>query len=142
MTVEAEVSLEFRRTLKKPKLDVLDALWISFCQERRKVTQTSGSIIKEKALILIRKMSGSNEFTASEVWLNRWKKRHGIHQMVISGERLSADHIAAKDFIKTTEILINDNCFVPDQIYSIDETGLNYKMLPQKKTSLQIKKSQ
>jgi hypothetical protein len=31
--------------------------------------------IKEKALILIRKTGRSNEeFTASEVWLNRWKK--------------------------------------------------------------------
>jgi hypothetical protein len=133
MTVEARVSLEFRRTLKKPKLDVLDeALWIWFCQERRKGTPILGPIIKEKALILIRKMRVSNEeFTASEGWLNRWKKRH---QMVISGETLSADHIAAENFIKTFELLINDNCFVPDKIYNIDETGLNYKMLPQKKT--------
>jgi hypothetical protein len=29
-------------------------------------------------------------------------------------------------------MLINDNCFVPDQIYDIDKSGLNYKMLPQK----------
>jgi hypothetical protein len=57
-----------------------------------------------------------------------------MHQMVISGERPSADHIAAKNFIKTFEMFINDNCFVPDQIYNIDETGLNYKTLPQKKT--------
>jgi hypothetical protein len=40
MTVEAGVSLESRRTLKKSKLDVLDeALWIWFCQERRKGIQ-------------------------------------------------------------------------------------------------------
>jgi hypothetical protein len=50
------------------------------------------------------------------------EEAHGIHQMVISGERLSADHIAAEHFIKTFEMLINDNCFVPDQIYNIDET--------------------
>jgi hypothetical protein len=30
-------------------------------------------------------------------------------------------------------MLINNNCFVPDQIYNTDETCLNYKMLPQKK---------
>jgi hypothetical protein len=59
MTVEAGVSLESRRILKKPKLDVLDeALWIWFCQERRKGTPISGPIIKEKALILIRKVGG------------------------------------------------------------------------------------
>jgi hypothetical protein len=62
-------------------------------------------------------MGGSNEeFPASEGWLNTWKKRHGIHQMVISGERPSADHIAAENFIKTFEMLINDNCFVPDHV--------------------------
>jgi hypothetical protein len=123
VTVEAGVSLESRRTLIKPKLDVLDkALGIWFCP-----------VIKEKALILIIKMGVSNEeYTASEGWLNRWKKRQGIHEMVISGERLSADHIAAENFINTFEMLINDNCFVPDQIYNIYETGLNYKVLPQK----------
>jgi hypothetical protein len=51
--------------------------------------------------------------------------------MVISGERLSADHISAENLIKTFEMLINDNCFVQNKIYNIDETGLNYKMLPQ-----------
>jgi hypothetical protein len=62
MTVEAGVSLESHRTLKKPKLDVLhEALWIWFCQDRQKGTPISGPIIKEKALILIRKMGGSNE---------------------------------------------------------------------------------
>jgi hypothetical protein len=50
--------------------------------------------------------------------------------MVISGEELSADHTAAENFIKTFEMLISDNCFVPDIIYNIDETGLNYKMMP------------
>jgi hypothetical protein len=61
-------------------------------------------------------MGGSNEeFTASEGRLNRWKQRHGVHQMVISGERPSADRIAAENLIKTFEMLINDNYFVPDQ---------------------------
>jgi hypothetical protein len=72
-----------------------------FTKKRRKETPISGPIIKEKALVLIRKMGGSNEeYTASEGWLNKWKKQYGIHQMVISGERLSADHIVAKNFIK------------------------------------------
>jgi hypothetical protein len=87
-------------------------------------------------------MGGSHEeFTASEWWLNRWKKRHGIHQMVISGDRPSADHIAAENFIKTFEMLINYNCIVPDQIYTIYETGLNFKMLPQKTLASNQEKS-
>jgi hypothetical protein len=50
--------------------------------------------------------------------------------MVISGERPFANHIAAEMLIKTFEMLINVNCFVPDQIYNIDETGLYYQVLP------------
>jgi hypothetical protein len=49
--------------------------------------------------------------------------------MVICGERLSADYIADENCMENSEILINDRSFVPDQIYNIDETDLNYKML-------------
>jgi hypothetical protein len=46
-----------------------------FAKKDEKEPPISGPIIKEKALILIRKMGRSNEeFTASEGWLNRWKK--------------------------------------------------------------------
>jgi hypothetical protein len=62
--------------------------------------------------------------------------------MVISGETLSADHIAAEHFIKTFEMLIKDNYFVPDQIYNIDETDLNYKILPQKDLASNQEKSE
>jgi hypothetical protein len=49
MTVEAGVSRQSHRTLKKPKLDVLDeALWIWFYQERRKGTPIPGPVIEEK----------------------------------------------------------------------------------------------
>jgi hypothetical protein len=94
-------------------------------------------------MILIRKVGRSNEFTSSEWWLNRWKMEHGINQMVISGKRISVDHTAARNFIKTSTTLIN-NCFVPDQIYNTDNTGLNHKMLPHVHTQkkLQSKKSQ
>jgi hypothetical protein len=37
--------------------------------------------------------------------------------------------------------MINDSRFVPDQIYNSDETGLNYKMLPQKTLASNQEKS-
>jgi hypothetical protein len=60
---------------------------------------------------------------------------------VISGERISAVYIAAENFVETFEMLINDNCFVPDQIYNIYETGLNDKLLPQKPLASNQEKS-
>ena len=37
-------------------------------------------------------------FTASDGWLHRWKKRHGIRQLSIQGEVLSSRHIDTEPF--------------------------------------------
>ena len=72
VTVDGKKALKSRKTLKKSTLELLDnALWIWFCQERR--TPLSGPIVKEKALILHKKLEVKGEFTASEGWLDRWK---------------------------------------------------------------------
>lgn len=34
-------------------------------------------------------------FSASELWLHRWKRCHGIHLVIISGEKYSVDDYAA-----------------------------------------------
>lgn len=76
--------------LKKPKLELVDeALWVWFCQERRKGTPLSGPIGKEKAVKLYEKLGGTlDKFNASDGWLHRWKKRHGIRHVIIVGEKL------------------------------------------------------
>lgn len=133
VTVESEKSLKNRKTLKKPKQELLDdAMWVWFCQERRKGTPLSGPIIKEKAFILQKKLEGDGEFTASEGWLHRWKTRHGVRNVAISGEKLSADDEAAKEFVLKFKKIVEENELTPDQVYNIDETGLNYRMLPKK----------
>lgn len=135
MTVDDDQSA--RKTLKKPKLEILDdAVWIWFNQERRKGTPLSGPIIQEKAIALHSKISGQSStvdtFTASEGWLQRWKNRHGVRQFSISGEKLSSDLSGAQVFIGKFKQLAIENNLLPDQVYNIDETGLNYKMLPNK----------
>ena len=56
-------------------------------------------------------MGEDDKFTASEGWLHRWKNRHGIRQIIISGERLSADQVAASAFVNTFEKLVKENDF-------------------------------
>lgn len=132
MTVETEDALKNRKMLKKPKLELVDeALWVWFCQERRKGTPLSGPLVKEKAVKLFEKLGGDVEtFQASEGWFHRWKLRHGIRHVVIAGEKLSADDDAAKDFVEKFQKLVSDSNLVAEQVYNVDETGLNYKMLP------------
>ena len=119
--------------LKKVKNELVeDALWLWFIQERRRGTPINGPILKEKALILHSKFQQGEAFVASEGWLSRWKKRHGVHFLGICGEKLSANPTAASDFSKKFEKIISDANLSPEQIYNVDETGLNFKMLPRK----------
>ncbi|GBO03698.1 Jerky -like [Araneus ventricosus] len=86
--LETKGVFESRSTLKKPKLEKLDdTLLLWFNQERA----NGKPIIKEKAVLLHKKMGGNEDIQASEGWLNRWKKRHGIHVLSICGGKLSSD---------------------------------------------------
>lgn len=131
--LDSKKALESRSTLKKPKLEKLDdALLLWFNQDRANGKPISGPIIKEKAFLLHKKMGGNEDFQASEGWLNRWKKRHGIHALSICGEKLSSDPEEASKFKTSFEKLVNEKNLSKEQIYNVDETGLYYRMLPSK----------
>ncbi|MFS1564416.1 MAG: hypothetical protein ACL7AX_13685 [Candidatus Arsenophonus phytopathogenicus] len=133
MQIESDRALSTRCTLRKPNNEIVDdALWIWFMQERRKGTPISGPILKEKALMLHSKIENGGEFTASEGWLTRWKHRHGINYLSVSGEKLSADTAAASSFTDHFAKIIQEECLQPEQVYNIDETGVNFKKLPKK----------
>jgi hypothetical protein len=98
----------------------------------RKGERNSGPLIKAKATLLLSSLNAEGDFHTSEGWLHRWKKRHGIQQFTISGEKLSADQEAATAFIDLfRNILVNEE-LSREQVYNLDETGLNFKMLPNK----------
>lgn len=90
-------------------------------------------IFVEKALELHKEIGGTENFVASEGWLSGWKKKYGIRQLTISGEKVSADFQAAEKF-KDSDAprIINGNNLLPCQIFNADETGIYFKKLPQK----------
>lgn len=133
LKIESDKTLSTRCTKKKPHCDIVDeALWLWFLQERRRGTPISGPILKEKALAIHQKIENRREFVASEGWIDRWKKRHGVHFASVSGEKLSADATGAADFKTKFEEMIAMEELTPEQVYNMDETGLNFKMLPDK----------
>ncbi|XP_054737977.1 jerky protein homolog-like [Anastrepha obliqua] len=116
--MESDKNLGSRCTRKKPICEVVDkALWIWFLQERRRCTPIGSPILKEKALAIHQKINIGGDFVASDGWLNRWKKRQGIH--FAHNSRLSFG-----EMVKTQELS-------PEQVYNMDETGLNIRMLPE-----------
>jgi hypothetical protein len=59
----------------------------------------------------------------------------------MQGEKLSADMPAAGDFVSAFQEFIEENNYTLNQIFNCDETGLYYKMLPEKTLASSFEKS-
>ncbi|XP_064410264.1 jerky protein homolog [Latimeria chalumnae] len=62
--------------------------------------------------------------------MEKAKNRHGIRHLKASGEKLSADHEAAKKYVEDFARLVTENDLTAEQIYNADETGLFWQCLP------------
>lgn len=129
-----EAGLIDRKSMKESDYKkVSEALFIWFTQFRDKGVPISGPILKEKALQFQKDFNeGDADFTASDGWLDRWKKRYGIRQLSICGEKLSSNVQEMEQFKKKFQEFIKLESLTGDQIFNCDETGLNFKMLPTK----------
>lgn len=120
-----------RKTIRLPFNEVMDEILISWLDQiRRQGTPISGPLICESALQVNEMIGGSNNFKASDGWLSSFKKRHGLRKRQIHGEKLSADTDSATKFKETFRNFIKEEGYLDENIYSGDETGLNWKLLP------------
>jgi hypothetical protein len=121
-----------RRTLKSSELPKMEKrLYHWFTTQRNKNLVVSGEMIKEKAKLLHSEIKeSSKEFTASEGWLQRFKRRFGIRFLKISGEKLSSQPELVDPFKLELKNKIQELNLTLDQLYNADETGLYWKLLP------------
>ena len=70
-------------------------------------------------------------FAASKGWFDKFQKYFGLRSVSLHGEAASADTEAAKEYVngKFPE-LIEEGCYVPEQVFHMDETGLFWKRMP------------
>ncbi|XP_045473872.1 jerky protein homolog-like [Harmonia axyridis] len=131
-----------RKTTKKPNFEELDnAVYEWFQQKRVEGHPISGPLLLDKAKWFHTEMKIEKPFQASQGWLLRFKKRHGIRQLDIQGEKLSADNGAAELFLAEFKRLIERYDLSSEQVYNADETGLFWKSLPSKTLAMQNEKS-
>ena len=69
-------------------------------------------------------------FKASNGWLTNFLKRKGFKNIKFSGERGSADTEAAASFPNVLKKIIEEGGYTKDQIFNLDESGLNWKKMP------------
>lgn len=120
--------------------DLENVLFAWFTQQRFQGIPLDGSMIRAKALQFAKKMYGTDiQFVASQGWLDKFKKRHGIRQLSISGEKLSADKEGAEKFkAEFAEMVIG---YSPQLLFNADESGLIWKSLPKKSLASKLEKS-
>ena len=95
----------------------------------------SGPLLQEKAKHFSTQLNtetADREFKASTGWLEKFKTRHGIRNLSIQGEKLSAAEETVEPFLQKLHKVIEEKNLIPEQIYNADETGLLWKCLPQR----------
>lgn len=110
--------------------DVEKVLLEWFRQRRSEGVPISGPMLIEMAKVYHDELKIEVPCEYSQGWLHRFKIRHGIKKLAISGEKLSADEDAAEKFVEEFQELVTKEKLTPDQIYNADESGLFWRCLP------------
>nr|CAD7397161.1 unnamed protein product [Timema cristinae] len=93
-------------------------------------TQLQLGLIPRPLAHFKKQLEGDNgEFTASDGWLDRRKKRFDVRRMKINGEAFSANSEPVPDFKKHLFDLFDKEGISGENLYNCDEAGLKRQML-------------
>ena len=115
-----------------PPLDKAVFTW--FSQATQDGAPVSGPLLQAQAEKMHEAMHGPEAppFLASNGWLAKFRRRHGIGQTKLVGEVRSADHEAAARFPPQLRAYLDEHDIPHEAVYNTDETALYYRLLPNK----------
>ncbi|KAL4096693.1 hypothetical protein QTP88_021598 [Uroleucon formosanum] len=129
--LHAETEGSSCKKIRKPKFEDLDQAMLTwFHKQRCNNVPISGPVLKTKAENFAQQL-GIIDFKASEGWLGKFKQRHNITYGKISGEALNVDLNVTNSWLINVWPKLNEK-YTPDNIFNADETGIFYKMTPDK----------
>lgn len=108
-----------------------------FARARSQNIPVSGPLVKAKARE-IAEQSGCVSFTASDGWLQKWRKRHNISFKCISGEAADANPEDVNQFVENLPSMLIG--YQPEDIYNADESGLFFRALPDRTLTFKSEK--
>ena len=88
-----------------------------------------GPLLKEKALQIAKQLNDLS-FTASNGWLESWKKKHNIRQVTVSGECGDVRGETVSSWKERIPEIVTG--YTPSNIWNLDETGCFWRALPEK----------
>lgn len=110
--------------------EVESALYNWFLQQRNAHVPVSSGILQAKAKSFYKLITGKDDFLASAGWLDKFKSRHGIRFLKVSGEKLSSDVSALLPFQEKFRRLVQEMGLSRDQVYNADESAAFWRALP------------
>ena len=114
-----------QRVGRYDQIDQALMMWFTEIRDNHNVP-ISGNLLKTKAKHFATQL-GIGDFTASNGWLDRFKKRNNIVYKSISGESASVDSDTVSDFKEKIKSVIS--VYDPADVYNVDETGLFFKSM-------------
>lgn len=127
--LDAEMEGGSRKKLRKPQHEDLDRAMLQWFQQQRiNHIPLSGPLVKTKAEFFASEL-GIADFKASEGWLNKWKLRHNINYGQISGEARDVNRNITDGWLEKVWPELKTR-YSAEDIFNADETGLFYKMTP------------
>ena len=119
-----------RKRVRESKFsDVNEALYEWFRLAVSKNVFPDGRILCEKAKEIAERL-GFEDFKASNGWLDRWKKRHHIKQIAVSGESGDVSGATVDSWKERLPHILEG--YSPEDIWNLDETGCFWRALPDK----------
>ena len=116
------------RIIRDPHFSQLDrSRYVWFTQQRSRGAPVSGPLLQEKAQQLFPSLYPNDDpssFKASSGCLDKFCSQHGIRQIALQGESLSADSAATAPFVRELESRLKTGGYSSDQVFNADETGL------------------
>jgi hypothetical protein len=118
--------------MKTGRWDELEtALLKWFKNARDQGAVVTGAILMQKADEFAQKLEIS-DFQAKPGWLTRFKERYNIVFKNVCGESKSVDDNSEAMIEWESKLSVLLQKYKPDDIYNADETGIFYKLLPDK----------
>lgn len=128
---EAGVS-KSRIRAREGKFPLLEKALVEWLQLMRSSnTPIDGNFLKEKAKTFAEKMDIEVDFKVSNGWFEKFKERHGLSFKKLCGESADVDLGSVNGWRKEQLKRLVEK-YEPNDIFNADETGLYYKLLPDK----------
>ena len=130
---EANATNNLRRSLqqsrKSPYAEINDLLYLWFLVAVRKNIHPDGPTLCAQALEIAKRLQ-VDDFKGSNGWLEKWKARHNIKRMAISGESGEVSSKTADSWKERLPEIIQG--YKPEDVWNMDESGCFWKALPGK----------